>query len=272
MKPDLLITWIKHCDYPIFRYWIRKYRDHFDRIIIYWSEHNRFPYYDHFIHDSMIGDSYKTLFMDPTFTDWSIGEDWRNHATREMLKYSNSEWVCSIEQDFFCRNWDNFFLNAEQMMKETDLFGWMNNTQSPYIHPACWFMKREALEKTTKDFSPHSEMIGMDHFAWITKEARELNMKIGSFAHADLTTPANTEMFHLGGVNQNYLDFEQRFKDSTIHRSDIFYVYNWWSMQMRGQQSPLFYQRCKLVDQYLKSKHPEIIPELNDFREFFKLW
>ena len=165
-RPDLVITFIKHCDYPLFRVFLRKYRDHFNKVIIYWSEHNRFPYLDHFIHEAI--KDLDITFIDPTLTDWGT-EDWRNHATNEMLKYSDSEWICSIEQDWFSSNWEELFEITFKAMETNDLIGWdaQAGDGGRYIHPAFWFIRREMLEKTNKDFAAHDNL---DHFGFITRD------------------------------------------------------------------------------------------------------
>lgn len=283
MKPDLLICWTKHCDYPIFRATLMKYRDWFGKVIIYFSEHNRFPYYDHFIQDSLKEYSnyyhqysfHNTLFLDPTFTDWSI-EDWRNHATNEMLKHSDSEWVCSIEQDWFSKDWKKLFTVMEDAMKHDDLIGWMNYTNNPYIHPAFWFIKRELLEKTQKDFTPHLEINGADHFAMITYDAQRLGAKVVGIQdlgfETNIVSPEKTDCFHLGGVNTNYLNFNDLFKTNNIHRTELFYVYNYWSMRLPVLQSLHFQSTMEHVDTMLESMFGEKInPETSEWSKFFKL-
>jgi hypothetical protein len=276
MKPDLIICWLKHTDYPIFRATLRKHRDFFGKVIIYWSEHNRFPYYDHFIHESL--KDLDVTFLDPTFTDWSIGEDWRNHATTEMLKYSTSDWVCSIEQDWFSKDWNRLLEATRGAMERCDLFGWYNPTNFPYIHPAYWFIRRETLEKTSKDFAPHPDINGCDHFAMITHEALKSGAKMLTLQdlgfQTDIISPEATDCFHLGGVNQNYLDFDERFKANNLHRSDLFYIYNYWSGISNPSDpsySPLFHQQVNKTHVYLESAYPNINPETSGWKEFFKI-
>ena len=202
MKPDLLVCWIKHCDYPIFRQFLKKYRNFFGKAIIYWSEHHRHMYYDKFIEEDL--KDFNITFLQNIEYKYGI-EDWRNIATNEMLKYSDSEWVCSIEQDWFCKDWDIFFKWIETYKDLADLFGWMNLTTNPYIHPACFFIKKELLNKTSKDFSPHPEIVGSDHFAQITYDANKLEARVRNLP-LNMNVEPNADCFHLGGVNQNYLE------------------------------------------------------------------
>lgn len=268
MLPDLIITWLKHCDYPIFRKFLETYRYFFKDIYIYFSEHNRFPYFDHFIHDSL--KDLKIIFIDPVLTDWST-EDWRNKSTNEMLKHSNAEWVCSIEQDFFSKDWNRLLDTCENLMKTEDMFGWLNHTAHSYIHPAFWFIKREVLDKTSKDFSAHPEIVGSDHFATITYDVMQLGAKIKTIQvvgfKTDITTPENTDCYHQGGINNNYLD---GINANRFHREELFYIYNYWSSVAPVKQSSEFIRMMLKVESILKLKYPYIDPNTNEWSVFFK--
>lgn len=195
-------------------------------------------------------------------------DDWRNTATNAMLKEATGDWIISIEQDWFCRDWGESFNTMEQSMKDSDLFGWWNPTNSPYVHPAFFGIRKELLDKTSKDFSPHPELNGADHFAVITHDAQKLGARIDKYGGEVFP---ETLHFHLGGVNQNYLDFEPRFKDDALHRENIFYVYNYYSMKANVAQNTHFMERMKYVDIYLKSKlGDKIDPEVSAWKEFFK--
>ena len=201
--PDLLLTQIKHTDYPIWRMTLKKYRGFFGKIIVYFNENNRFPYLDHFIHDAM-ADLGNIVFLDQAEMDWGK-QDWRDISTNEMLKYSDSEWVCSVEQDWFAKDWDKLFDAVEKASETHGLIGWENQA-GQYIHPSFFFIKREMLEKTRKDFSAKE---GVDHFGLITRDVKAMGGKIIStqeLGFRDVSTPNETDCFHLGSVNFNYLN------------------------------------------------------------------
>lgn len=271
MKPDLLITWHESCDYPIFRATLKKHRDFFGKIIIYLSKHFREPVYADFLKES-IRDLGNIVFLDPIEYEYGV-EDWRHISTTYMLKQSNSEWVCSVEQDWFAKDWDALLHQTEEAMKAADMVGWMNETAAPYIHPAYWFMKRDLLESLGADFKPHSEIVGADHFAMMTYKAQEKGAKIVSLQDLgfDCNFREEADAFHLGGVNQNYLDFEQRFETKTIHRAEAFFVYNFLSMSVPVQQAQDFLNRCTEVDHKLRGLYPTIDPETSEWKEFFKI-
>ena len=263
MKPDLILTQIKHTDYPVFRLFLDRYREFFGRVIIYFSEHNRFPYFDHFIQKSL--SKFDCVFLDPVLTDWAT-EDWRNKSTNEMLKYSKSDWIASVEQDFFCKDWNRLLLNTQEAMKTHDLIGWWNSTNSPYIHPSFWFIKREILEKTSKDFSPFPKINGCDHFGMITLDVQRLGGKIKTIQEMGFVD--FDDFLHLGGVNMNYL--EGLKPEYVFHRPDWFYIYNYWCRKADIPQSPLFTKISLEVEERLKKMFPDINPETDQRAIFFK--
>lgn len=273
-KPDLLVCWIANNDYPLFRLWLEKYHSFFNKIIIHWDIMFRFPFYNAFIQSSL-SHIPNIKFLDMAKREFGV-DDWRNVATNEMLKHSDSEWVCSIEQDWFDKDWDKTLGLVTEAMGRADLIGWYNQTNFPYIHPAFWFVKREILDKTNKDFAPHMEINGADHFAMVTKEVLEQGGKLITLKdlglESDNLDPTVVHCFHLGGVNQNYLDFADRFKANSLHRPDIFYVYNHFSMQAPVKQSEEFMMQCREVAAFLKNMFPNIDPETSEWRKFFKIW
>jgi len=279
MKKSLCVSWISNCDYPIFRQWLEEYHAWFDEIIIYWDLSFRFPIFSSFmqqaIYNSISSDFFsenKLIFLDPVPRD--LSSDWRHSAAIEMLKYATGDWIVSIEQDWFSKDWQKLFTASEEAMRKSELFGWYNLTNYPYIHPAYWFIKRELLEKTSKDFSPHPEINGADHFSMITQDAMKLNAKILTLQdmgiEANVLQSSLIHSFHLGGVNHAYLNGldDPNFK---FHRGEIFYVYNYYSMKANVKQSPLFMDIMKKMDSKLKNIYPNIDPEKSEWQPFFQI-
>jgi len=263
MKPDLLITWHESCDYPIARMFIKRYRDFFGRIIVYLSKHFREPIYAEFLKQSM--KDLDILFLDPIEYKYGV-EDWRNISTNYMLKHSNSEWVCSIEQDWFCQDWPRLLEECKYRMKTSaGLFGWYSQTANSYVHPAFWFVRRELLEKTGKDFLPHSEIKGSDHFAMITYKVKELGELVVGLRVGEVNPKSLA--FHLGGVNQNYL--EGMKPEYVFHRPEIFYVYNYFCRKASVIQSPLFADISLKIEEKLRAMFPDLNPETSPWGKFF---
>jgi len=273
MKSDLLVCWIKHCDYPIFRKFLKKHREFFGKIIIYWSEHFRHMYYDKFIQEDLatLGN---IQFLENIEYKYGV-EDWRNIATNYMLKHSTSEWICSVEQDFFTKDWNKLFKAIEEASKTYDLLGYKGYSkqagqehQDPYltgnyVHPAFFFMKRATLEKTSRDFTADTSK-GCDHFGLITQDS--LRLEIPIWYTQDNGFPEK-DTFHQGGINFNYLEFGK--ENSEIHRPELFYLYNYWSMKADVKQNSQFYTLMMEVDAVLKERFPEINPETDERRVFY---
>jgi hypothetical protein len=265
-KPDLLVCWIKHCDYPLFRRFLRRHRSRFAKVIIYWSEHFRNMYYNRFIEKDLADLNITFLQNIP----YKYGyEDWRNIATNLMLKSSDSEWVCSIEQDFFTRDWDKLFALVDKARETNDLVGWgaKAGIKNFYIHPSFWFMKRSVLEQTRMDFSATQ---GEDHFGLITRDAENLKAKIYCIERdgglrCDVSSDA--DCFHQGGINQNYLQADENY---AYHRTELFYIYNWWSLRAGVQQNQEFNDLMVKVEGILKRRFPDIDPQDPEWSVFYQ--
>lgn len=270
-KPDLMICWIKHADYPIFRETLRKHRDFFGKIVIYWSEHFRDIYFDEFIQKDL--ESLGNIEFLPNI-EYKYGqEDWRNVATNYMLKYTDSDWICSVEQDWFSSDWDKLLEVTSKAMENNDFVGWQH--PGGYIHPGYWFIKRELLERTNKDFSARD---GQDHFGWITQDALKLGVKLFDIdkdggLKCDIPSYFNLETqgldaMHMGGVNQNYLAGLTPNHD--FHRADIFMVYNYWCRKANVIQDPRFTELSLEVEKVLRKQFPDLDLENSPWAKFFK--
>jgi hypothetical protein len=233
MKKSLIVSQITSVDYPLWRAWLAKYHSWFDEILIYFDVQYRHPFFWAFIQQNL-STIPNIRFLDPVPYEYGVG-DWRSTATNELVKQATGDWLISIEQDWFVIDWEALFKNMSGSMSVADMFGWWNPTNTPYIHPAFWGIKRELFEKTTKDFSPHPEINGSDHFAMVTYDAIKLGAKIDKY-YEKFSPDSN--YFHLGGVNQNYLNgMNEGFE---FHRAEPFYVYNKHCMSLPIAQDERF--------------------------------
>ena len=268
-RPDLLICWIKHADYPIFRETLRKHRDFFGKIIIYWSEHFREDYFDKFIQKDL--ESLGNIQFLPNI-EYKYGEeDWRNIATNHMLQFTDSEWVCSVEQDWFSKDWGSLLEMVNEAMQSHDLVGWgaKSGAKQFYIHPAFWFIKRSLLDKTRKDFSAKD---GEDHFGLITRDAEVLVDPEKVFCierdgglKCDVGTTADA--FHLGGVNQNYIN--GLTEGYVFHRPEAFMIYNYWCRKSEVTQDARFTELSLSIEGVLRQLYPDLDLENNDWVKYF---
>ena len=271
-NPDLLICWHESCDFPIARRFLRRHRNFFGKIIIYFSKHFRGNVYTPFL-KSVMEDLGNTVFLDPIEYEYGVS-DWRNVATHYMLEHSNSEWVCSVEGDFFANNWDKLLSDIAEASKTYDLLGYSGHQgqaqhQGPYlagnyVHPAFWFMKRSTLEKTNMDFSADPKR-GADHFGLITQDANRLGIPI--WYMQDHGWEDFKDAFHQGGINQAYLEFPK--ENFASHRPDLFYIYNHFSMKAEVPQDPKFMDLCSQINEVLKKSFPDVDPENNPWSHFY---
>ena len=268
MRPsiDLLSQYCVHAEYPVWRANLAKHRDKFNKVILYPNEYYRDLDFKEF--------SQKVLpetWVKDHVIDWTTpGIDWRQAEVEPMLDLVESEWIYFNEQDLFVKDWDKFYEAVFKAMGDgADAIGWMNPTHFPYLHPACFFVKKEWLDKTNLDFRAHSEVNGGDHFCMITKDLKELGAKIVTLE--DLGFKYWEDYFHLGGVTGNIVDSTN--PGFQFHRPDIFYVYNWWSRKADIEQSPEFLQLSLDIEKRLLDQYPElkdINPETSEWAIFFK--
>lgn len=263
MKKSLIVSHISSCDYPLWRLWLRKYSSWFDEIIIYFDVQFRYPFFWSFIQQDL-STIPNIKFLDPVQYDYETS-DWRTTSTNELIKHATGDWIFSIEQDWFAKDWGKLLdkVNAVMYEDNPDMIGWLNPTNSPYIHPAFFAIKREMLEKTSKDFSAHPEIPGSDHFAMITYDVQKLQGKIVSLQDMGFNCnfSPDADMFHLGGVNQNYLNgLNEGFQ---FHRPEAFRLYNLRSLESEVEYDDRFVKI--MADIAAKLVNVEINPEWNKF-------
>lgn len=188
MKPDIIVTWAKNCDFPIWRQFIRDNRTRFNEIIIGIHNSNTGTDYTDFIRDAMHSD-YVHMFNAP---EPRAGiDDWRDLSVNAGLLHSyNSEWVWFTEQDFYPGN--GFWENVESL--QNDGCEVMAVYQADRMHPCCIFVKRSALNKTRKMFGIVPDK--SDHFSLFQKDLENAGVKIGKI---DPET-----YYHYNGLSQNW--------------------------------------------------------------------
>jgi hypothetical protein len=157
-KPDLIVIWPDTIDYPLFREWVRNERERFAKVIVVFTATNwPFTKMPAFIQEAMKHAGISFMPCDPI-----EGRDWRDVATRQALGASDSEWVLFTEQDFFPNK--NLWEELEKITN-VDVIGVM---QEKRLHPCCLFIKRQALDTTSKNFAAHPP--AFDHFGQIQED------------------------------------------------------------------------------------------------------
>lgn len=267
MKIDIISQICVFNDYPIYRHNLAKYRDKFNKIILYPSRH-------HGVID--MEEHMRKTFPETWITghtiDWTTpGIDWRQAETEPCLELSDAEWILFLEQDFFCDDWDKLFKDVEREIDNgAEMIGWYDNNSLFYIHPCFLLIKRELLDKTQKDFRAHPEIQGSDHFAMITRDAEKLGAKIVKLQ--DIGYKEWDNCFHLGGLTYPYQNWKG---DGTDHfgvkNPEAFMVYNYFSRLAPVEQDKKYLDLSLEIEKRLKELFPVIKLDDNRWVKFFKI-
>jgi len=190
IKPDIIVTWPKNNDYPLWREFIRDNRYRFNDIIIVFMNPNQGPDYSDEVRNFMEPD-YAKFIESPAI---GSGEDWRNVAVNAGLFHSiNANWIWFTEQDFFVLD-DGFWSEIYQKASEYDVIG---IAQGQRLHPACIFITREALGKTKRNFGIVEGEA--DHFGQLQKDIEGQEM-----ARCYLMDPPGIGYKHFNGLSHNW--------------------------------------------------------------------
>ena len=251
-------------DNPLFRQFLTKYRNKFNKIILYASRHHGVIDLEDFWREQV-----KETWIS-TNIDWTTPNiDWREVETLPCLEQSNSEWILFMEADFFVDDWDKLWDDIEKVMGEGDLIGWWNETNFPYIHPCFLLIKRELLDRTKKDFRAHPEIDGCDHFAMITRDTQELGAKIVKLQ--DLGWKEWENAFHMGGLTYPYQNWKGDGTDIFgVASPEAFMVYNYLMRQAPVAQDPAFISLSEEIEVVLREKFPVMNLDNNRWTKFFK--
>lgn len=180
---DLIVSWPRHTDYPLWRQQIHDNRDLFAKVIVVFTDMNVQKDYREWIKMVMKDDDISFVDSDPVASP----DDWRNIAVNTGLKYSDSEWVFFTEQDFFWR--EGFWDAVKVYMADADV---VSVDVDGRMHPCCIFIKRKLLnEHTRKDFGVVPNM--SDHFSKIQEDLQDQPKE---WMPAGLYT-------HMSGLSQN---------------------------------------------------------------------
>lgn len=219
-KFDVILTWPRNVDYPLFRQFIKENRDRFGKVIIAFHETNNGYDFRNFISDAMINDRIIFLIPDPDPRD-----DWRNQSVNLCLNFSDSKWVWFTEQDFFIDDPGKFWGYVD-IIVDKFCIGGMKVVKR--VHPGCLFVKREVLDKTGKNFSV---IPGRgDHFSKFQEDIED--MKIPFFE-----IPADI-YHHMAGYSSNFYLFSTGAKPNFY--PDEFYKCLKQSLSAKVVQSPVY--------------------------------
>lgn len=261
MKPDLVLQWCVYCDYPLFRLFVQKYRDRFNKVILY-------PSRQHGVVDleAFTKDAFKETWVDPVEIDYGT-QDWRQAETMPCLDHLESDWVWFMEQDFFVSDWPKLFEDFDTQIKGgADMLGLWNNTHFPYMHPCCLLMRKELLDETNKDFSAHPEINGADHFSMLTRDAERL----GAIMYK--LTEDFENYFHLGGLTYPFQNWKGNGRDHFgVKNVEAYYVCMTEARKADVVQSPDYIKLSLEIEAELKRRYPDTDLENNKWRKFYAI-
>ncbi|MCG3176834.1 MAG: hypothetical protein MOGMAGMI_01798 [Candidatus Omnitrophica bacterium] len=165
-KPDIIVSWPRNCDYPLWRKFIHENRHLFNEVIIVFTETNQGFDYKQFVREQMTPDY--CLFIENMTV--KANEDWRDVAVKTALNQSyNSEWIWFTEQDFVITQPDMFWLAIEEAQEKVDVIYVDDHGR---MHPCCIFMKRTTLNQTKRYFGIEAGIY--DHFGQIQRDIEAL--------------------------------------------------------------------------------------------------
>lgn len=261
---DLICQYCVFNDYPMFRYWVQKYRSKFDKVFLYPSRHHGAVDFEGFSRQY-----FQEWWVKTVPIDYGV-EDWRQAETIPCLRHSTSEWILFCEQDFFVKDWDKFWVDIEAAMPTSDAIGMWNPTHYPYLHPCFLLVRQEALGKTDKDFSAHPEIPGCDHYAMITRDLEKTGARITKIE--DLGWVEWENCVHMGGLTYPYQNWKGDGTDIFgVKSPEMFAVYNHLSRTFPVAQSPEYQKLSEEIEAELLKRYPELDFRNNKWLDYFKL-
>ncbi len=201
---DVIVSWPRNADYPLWRQYIRDNRKRFNEIIIAFTETNEGPDYREFIQNAMEPDHCIFVRMQSCLGE----EDWRNVAVNNALLYSyNADWIWFTEQDFVIKD-INFWTDLENAIEHRmEVVGVLDGER---LHPCCLFFKKESLNKTCKNFGIIKDKA--DHFSRIQKDVFDLRLPTAIIS--------NDRYYHMAGLSHNM--YLSRLGKAPNHERKIF--------------------------------------------------
>lgn len=224
-----LISWPDSFDFPIFRSRLFLLQMYVDEIVICFTKHGNNSLRQ-WLRENIGG----VKFLDAENAP-NKGGDWRNQSTNYMVDQSSGDILLFLEQDFLIKDHEKFFSGVAVALTIYDVVMFEETNR---FHPACLFIRRNALNKTKRDFSTNGQ--GIDHFAMVSADLKG-NASYTTLAQCGLNE--GTDWFHFKGMTDNY------FAPKPYFDLDSFYLYNdkcriipcpeYWQKEMERCSGPI---------------------------------
>lgn len=195
--PDIIISWPDNADYPLWRKFLVENRKSFNEVIIVFTRSNRKENYIDFVKTMLT--PHHCQFVVPPVT--GANQDWRDVAVKQALIHSyNAEWIWFTEQDFIIPDWTRF----GSMVDTAEAMG--NDVvalyDGPRMHPACIFIKRKILARTSRQFGIIPDRA--DHFYILQRDLETLGANIYPIhSNTNRRTDDQALCFHMAGATHN---------------------------------------------------------------------
>jgi hypothetical protein len=193
-KIDALISWPESTDYPLFHLTLPKLTQFVQPTVCITGQGDTPVMGDILV--GMTQHGCRLLRGNKLSSDVYPG-DWRNAAVNYMIDSSHNEWILSLEQDFFIKDYEKFFATIEQAMGAHDVIGFEEGNR---YHPAFLLVKRSAVNKTKRNFSAGE--VGFDHFAHFSAELKQVAPAFISLEELGLLP--GRDWWHMRGLTDNY--------------------------------------------------------------------
>ena len=229
MKIDLVTCNPRQVDYPLFRHNLLFMYQYFNQVFIVLTQGNR-PDISEWL--TKAKEYSKVRFLKQPPTDGK--SDWRNLAMNEALIHSKSDYILFMEQDFLLKN--------EKMLEfinkyDRQFLGFMEGER---IHPAFSLVKRDLIDKTSKDFSANPPYY--DHFGKFFQEIKKLtDMRFLE----EFSFEKRKDWYHLNGLTQNYHCFKE---GQPFYRKEEFLTYNHGCLMLPIDHNPDFKPLMEGID------------------------
>lgn len=160
IKPDVIVTLPNTgVDFPMWRYYMFRHSAKFEKIIIGMTNQGDDFEYAKFLQENLPGNAI-------VFTQLTAPKtDWRDEIVNAALNKSSSPRVWFMEPDILMT--DNFIESV--VLSDVDM---ICIKEIGRIHPASLLVKRELIDKTSRDFMAHPPQY--DHFDLFTEELSKL--------------------------------------------------------------------------------------------------
>jgi glycosyltransferase involved in cell wall biosynthesis len=189
IKPDIITVWPRAYDYPFWRWSIKKNRQLFNQVIVTFTHNSVERDFREFI---------KTNHPDFTYVEneeYRQDEGWYGTAVNNALDASTGKWVLFLEQDFIYE--EDFLERLFSDIQDVDFIAYQ---QTKRLHPACFLVKKEMVNRTHRFFDPIYNMDCFDFFANENVIISKNNFL--TLEHMGFNDPE--DYHHLNGLTHNY--------------------------------------------------------------------